>query len=275
MNNELVKELASVRTWLAASDEYAIGVPSAEVSVAVIDRAIAFISSQDSVRDRALEEAALSAERYLGYRLHGSLAENLASDAAYHKTRKDIAATIRALKSAPFTRTDGTTSPEPQMYERHKGKDGACLSADTRGTVEDRRKSDKGHCRGQRRKEQIFGRRPGDRARWTGEAAPVVENNRKVIRGTVGRERDGWGDDTQETLQLLDELLNFDHEAPVTMGRFLDAMTVIQRKFDELQGATQPAQEAPPFREQDNLYEALSRVGDEIITLIARRRGDK
>jgi len=56
MSNELVKELASVRTWLAASDEYAIGVPSAEVSVAVIDRAIAFISSHDSVRDRALEE---------------------------------------------------------------------------------------------------------------------------------------------------------------------------------------------------------------------------
>ncbi len=163
MNNELVKELASVRTWLAASDEYAIGVPSAEVSVAVIDRAIAFISSHDSVRDRALEECREAIWN-----------ENTRTHAREKLGMQRAMKLIDELKSAPFTRKDGTTSPEPQMYERHKGSIAAYHTDDTRGTVEDRRKSAGGIANEPNRQYRLgYGRRPGDRARWT--AAPVVE----------------------------------------------------------------------------------------------------
>jgi len=82
---------------------------------------------------------------------------------------------IRALKSAPFTRTDGTTSPE-------------------RGTVEDRReggnktinRADKskwpprGHV-------DFRGRRSNDRARWTGEAALVVDTVETFAAEVGGR----------------------------------------------------------------------------------------
>lgn len=239
MNNELVKELASVRTWLAASDEYAIGVPSAEVSVAVIDRAIAFISSHDSVRDRALEECREAIWN-----------ENTRTHAREKLGMQRVMKLIDELKSAPFTHKDGTTSPDPQMYERHKGKDGACLSADTRGTVEDRRKSALGEPLigdNNKRVEQAWGRRSNDSARWTGEAAPVVECL-------------SCGDTKKMPYEPLNPSSKT-YPCPYCMP--------------QQSSATQPAQEAPPFREQDNLYEALSRVGDEIITLIARRRGDK
>lgn len=163
MSNELILELELLLKNIEHGSPASLFIRE----VRALKAAITFISSHDSVRDRALEECREAIWN-----------ENTRTHAREKLGMQRAMKLIDELKSAPFTRKDGTTSPEPQMYERHKGSIAAYHTDDTRGTV-DRRKSAEGSItdfdcpRLRRFGPTRYGRRPGDRARWT--AAPVVE----------------------------------------------------------------------------------------------------
>ena len=159
MSNDLVKGLQACWNATRGKDCHDA---LASVPTELLERAIAFISSHDSVRDRALEEACWT----IPFRLDGL-------------TGRDITDKIRALKSAPAPQA------EPKV---HKRKDGNAFyyTDDTRGTVADRRKQACSSGAG-RNREIPYGRRSNDRARWTGEAAPVVE----VFKGCPEKQKPG------------------------------------------------------------------------------------
>jgi len=139
----------------------------------------------------------------------------IASGCRAHQCQ-EVGDAINALKS----------TPAPKMYKRYHTASGyTYASTDTRGTVADRRKNFAGNHHeapggvGRRGSDGIrtYGRRSNDRARWTGEAAPVVEaieDFASKVGGTV-----------------------CPHRHVVTATR-----TFI---CDECDKATQPAQEAP------------------------------
>jgi len=168
----------------------------ASVPTELLARAIAYINTTPS-RDEVPEEAAAIADEY-SETPHGAA----------------IARRIRALKSTPtFTRADGTISP-------------------LRGTVEDRRKSAHGignqddvrHMwrRGAEGEHVVYGRRSNDRARWTGEAAPVVDWREKDL-----------------------DVIATQPAAPVVQSGKREMTSDEYRDFWNGKNPTQPAQEAP------------------------------
>jgi len=105
----------------------------------------------------------------------------IASGCRAHQCQ-EVGDAINALKS----------TPAPKMYKRYHTASGyTYASTDTRGTVADRRKNFAGNHHeapggvGRRGSDGIrtYGRRSNDRARWTGEAAPVVEEKPELVPG--------------------------------------------------------------------------------------------
>lgn len=143
--------------------------PIEAIPLYTIDQVLAFIQSTPA-RDEVLEEA--RTYKYALHLLHAiadrefpEIGVEPMSNTLGVLTQIDHLTASMARRCSTFTRTDGTTSP-------------------LRGTVEDRRKSAKGgDARGGTKyvlerdnaddSLNRYGLRAGDRARWTGEAAPV------------------------------------------------------------------------------------------------------
>ena len=116
---------------------------------------ISAIEGRVAISDYYRSEPARADITYLLNRVKDLEFQVSGNERAHVAEVRQLQTIITALKSAPFTRKDGTTSP-------------------VRGTVEDRRRVSRGAS--VRQEQPIFyGRRSNDRARWTGEAAPVVE----------------------------------------------------------------------------------------------------
>lgn len=198
------------------------------------------LSSCESVRDRALEEAEMVARyRYKGW----TEASGVSCDVT---ACEDIANAIRALKSAPFisSRDSLRDTLEPFAKEADAWDDIPGVIK-THNDVEiwqnpnRRAKISVGDLRRARDalKSAPFTRKDGT----TGEAAPVALG---WTCPKCGANIDAaWAfcgvcqtsqQPAQEAPQSLQDILGIDEGASVTMGRFLDAMTIIQRRLDDL-----------------------------------------
>lgn len=181
-----------------------------------LERAIAYINSTAS-RDEVLDTA-WAAVNVLG---SPDGAETTEAGKNYSRAIGDALNAIEALKS--------TTAPK--VYLRRDGN-ASYYTKDTRGTVEDRRKSAHGignqddvrHMwrRGAEGEHVVYGRRSNDRARWTGEAAPVVDWREKDL-----------------------DVIATQPAAPVVQSGKREMTSDEYRDFWNGKNPTQPAQEAP------------------------------
>lgn len=243
MNDELVRELAKVRD--AVRDDTTPIMPRRDS--AILDRAITALQAQENVRDAVLEEAAQYLEDMVG-------AE--APMTEHNKALLCAASWIRcALKStpaahdqswgsyeqgatsgagypaqAPFTRSDGTTSPlRTGTEDRRKSAYGDVLQCT--GWQGRRSNGDDGN--------NSTGRRAGDRARWTGEKveAPqpeLVPGIHKAIQWFEGNPTPQPEKPSLVDWDIADEFLatiKDGEEADVPPGLIM-ALRVVQRYID-------------------------------------------